>query len=118
MTLILLIQMYVLFCNRICNVNSPSRNIMYVLFIEICTYGKLTQGTLLHRVVRSSQSPIDPAFSSTVNLRNNDILHDGHIDSIIMLPYHENFMKPYSDEHLLNNANAINYLVMFICIIL
>ena len=61
-------------------------------------YGKLTQGTLLHRVVRSSQSSIDLAFSSTVNLRNIDTLNDDHIDSIKMLLYHENFMKPYSDE--------------------
>ena len=64
-------------------------------------YGTLTQGTLLHRVARSSQSPLDLAFSYTVNLRNNDTLHHGHIDSIQMLLYHENFMKPYSDEHLL-----------------
>ena len=72
---------------------------LYLLF-QYVLYGKLTLGTLLHRVVRSSQSPIDLAFSSTVNWRNSDTLHDGHIDSIKML-YHENFMKPYSDEHLL-----------------
>ena len=87
--------------NRICNVNSPSRNICMFYLSQYVLYGKLTQGTLLHRVVRSSQSPLDLAFSSTVNLRNNDTLHDGHIDSIKMLLYHENFMKPYSDEHLL-----------------
>ena len=78
-------------------------------------YGKLTQGTLLHRVVRSSQSPLDLAFSSTVNLRNNDTVHDGHIDSIKMLLYHENFMKPCSS---FDHANVINYLVKFIFIIL
>ena len=68
--------------NRICNVNSPSRNICMFYLSQYVLYGKLTQGTLLHRVVRSSQSPLDLAFSSTVNLRNND--------SIKMLLYHEN----------------------------
>ena len=82
-------------------VNSTSRNICMFYLSQYVLYGKLTPGTLLHRVVRSSQSPIDLEFSSIVHLRNNDTLHDGHIDSLKILLYHENFMKPYGEEHLL-----------------
>ena len=38
-----------------------------------------TQGTLLHRVVRSSQSPIDLAFSSIFTLCNNYTLFDTEV---------------------------------------
>ena len=34
---------------------------------------------------------------------------NGHIDSIQSLIYHEHFMKPYSDEHLLVHLSTKSF---------
>ena len=74
---------------------------MYVLFITIYVlYGVLTPGSPSDRVVRSGHSPINLVINPPVNINNVPYL-DGHVDSLRVLLYHEHFIKPYSDEHLL-----------------
>ena len=63
-------------------------------------YGVLTPGSLLDRVVRSGHSPINLVINPPVNINNVPYL-DGHVDSLRVLLYHANFIKPFSDEHLL-----------------
>ena len=62
-------------------------------------YGILCPGSLLDRVVQSSHSPISIVFKRPVKV--HDTHEDGHIDSLRMLLHHENFVKPYSEEHLM-----------------
>ena len=71
-------------------------------YVSLTIYGIVPQGSLLERVVRSGQSPINLLINKPVNFNNvhSNVL-DGHIDSLKMLLCHENFVKPYSDEHLL-----------------
>ena len=64
------------------------------------SYGVLTSGTLLERVVRHGHSPIKYVFSKPRSVKHVPY-QNGHIDSLKVLLYSDNFIKPYSDEHLL-----------------
>jgi hypothetical protein len=57
-------------------------------------------GTIVSDVLSMGISPLSYAFNkpSKVNINIHD---NGHIDSIRNLIHHENFLKPYSDEHTL-----------------
>ncbi len=70
-------------------ISSPSRN--------ICLY-HLSRYVLSGHVA-TAHSPISLAFteSSHTECHSSD---NGHVDSIRMLLYHENFAKPYSEEHV------------------
>ena len=58
-------------------------------------------GTLIDKIVKSGLSPVSVAFngSSASNVNVNSTKTCGIIDSLQNLLYHQNFMKPYSDEH-------------------
>ncbi len=84
-----------------CNVSSPTRNLCMFYLSQYVLYGILSPGSLLDRVVRSGQSPISLVTKSPISINNNVQYSDGHVDSLKMLLYHENFIKPYSEEHLL-----------------
>ena len=86
--------------HRICNIPSPTRTLCMFNLSQYVLYGVLTPGSLLDRVVRSGHSPINLVINPPVNTNNVPYL-DGHVDSLKVLLYHENFIKPYSDEHLL-----------------
>ncbi len=85
---------------RICSVSSPARNICLYHLYRYVLSGHLSQDTLLDKVIATRQSPISPALkkSSHTECQRSE---NGHVDSIRILLYHENFVKPYSAEHLL-----------------
>ena len=67
---------------------------------KFLTYGVCYGGTLLQRIVQSGESPSNVAFNYIK--RKCDIeYNDGIIDSLRYLIYSDNYVKPWSEEHLL-----------------
>ena len=93
--------------NRIGQVASPTRSLLLYFLSRFILYGEIIPGTLLSRVISQGQSPIKCLFSVPKMCAN--IQTDGHIDSIRHLLHHENFIKPYSEEHLLVHLLTIAF---------
>ena len=87
--------------NRIMKVSSPAKDLnLHFLSLYMCK-GTIVPGTLVSRLLSIGVSPVAYIFnSSTYNLPTFNTLN-GHVDSIRNLLYHENVIKPYSDEHTL-----------------
>ena len=62
--------------------------------------GVLVDGSLLDRVFKTGSSPTHLMFYKPARTESN-FISDGVVDSLRYLTMHENFIKPYSDEHLL-----------------
>ena len=85
---------------RIFCIDSPVRDLCCYFLSHYLSSGELIRGTLVDRLVSFGFSPTRCAFSKIRNVRNCDS-DSGMIDSIRGLLMHENFIKPYSEEHVL-----------------
>ena len=85
--------------HRICKVESPTRTLSSYLLAEYLCNGTLSDGSLLHRMIRFGISPVECILRKTKHKSSG--VSDGVIDSLKYLLCHEQFLKPYSDEHLL-----------------
>ncbi len=85
--------------HRIFKVASPTRTMNFYLMSLYLLNGTLVPGSLLERIVRYGYSPIELMF--TQPNRKCFSGQDGHVDSLRALLLSENFIKPYSEEHLL-----------------
>ena len=87
---------------RIYQVDNPARVLSNAMLRDYVNSRHLIPGTLIHRVVEAGFSPIKSLSIKqqfTAHRANN--IHDGIVDSLRHLIYHENFVKPYSEEHIL-----------------
>ena len=86
--------------SRIFKLDNPLR--------DLCTYdlsvymscGHTVPGTITHRILQLGLSPIDCAFNKYRPCHT--MCHDGVVDSLRQLIYHENYAKPWSDEYVLS----------------
>jgi hypothetical protein len=86
--------------HRLCNIDSPTRDLnMYFMSRYVLT-GKVTKGTLIANILNMGMSPLNTAFcaNSKVPYHYDE---SGVVDSLTYLVMHEHFIKPYSDEHIL-----------------
>jgi len=82
--------------------DTPCRDLNIELLNSYLLFGEHTNGTLLHRLLDMGQSPVCAALSNlSHNASINMHVDNGIIDSMKHLLYHENFIKFYSDEHVL-----------------
>ena len=63
-------------------------------------HGVVVSGTLLDRVIKAGGSPVDLIFNKPCN-NSQRLPQDGEVDNIVYLVMQENFIKPYSEEHVL-----------------
>lgn len=87
--------------NRICQVQSPARSLLLYHLSKFILYGDLVKGSLLCKIVNQGYSPIKLSFELVRDNGAESPNSDGHIDSLKHLLFHENFIKFYSEEHLL-----------------
>ena len=90
--------------NRIFMVDSPARVLCARLLADYILYGSVIPGSLLGRLVSFGVSPLKSlfGFSQRVQVVDGATPHEnGVVDSLRYLVMHENFIKPYSDEHVL-----------------
>ena len=61
----------------------------------------IPNGTLVHRILLLGHSPLSSSFYKH-NITQQDYNNDcGFVDTAKYLLFHENFVKQYSEEHLL-----------------
>ena len=88
---------------RIHQVDNPARVLSNAMLCDYINSRHLIPGSLIHRVVEAGFSPIKCLSIKqqfTAHKANN--IHDGIVDSLRHLVYHKNFVKPYSEEHILS----------------
>ena len=86
--------------HRIFMADSPVRDLQNRLLARFLQTGSCVGGTLLSHLVNSGANPLEilckkPSRDKEVNRA------DGVVDSLRYLLFHENFVKPWSHEHLL-----------------
>ena len=86
---------------RIYQVDNPARELSNAMLCDYINSRHLVPGTLIHRVVEAGFSRIEClAIKQQVTAHRANNIHDGIVDSLRHLVYHENFVKPYSEEHI------------------
>ena len=90
------------FCYRIYQVDNPARVLSNAMLCDYINSRHLIPGSLIHRVVEAGFSPIKClSIRQQFTAHRSNNMHDGIVDSLRHLLYHENFVKPYSEEHIL-----------------
>ena len=86
---------------RIMSVQSPAKDLnTYFISLYLCN-GTIVPGTLISRLLSTGISPMSCILNNFSYMLPNFDYMNGHIDTLKYLLFHENFVKPYSDEHLL-----------------
>ena len=83
--------------------NTPARDLQSVLLARYIIEGNITKGTLLEKIVKAGYDPLQILFDKQ-NLRGSDHVvneEDGVTDSLSFLLHHEDYNKPWSEEHML-----------------
>ena len=85
---------------RVFQVDTPLLHLQAALMSEYILQNKTINGTLIDRIVKYGQDPCLVAFNK--QLRNHNYTEDdGIVDSLRYLLFHENYIKPWSEEHIL-----------------
>ena len=87
---------------RIFDVDSPSRDVCAFQLASYVLKGSVIKGTLIEKLVESGDSPIKLLFDRKYCVPYYDHnVNSGVVDSLRYLIMHSNFLKPYSDEHII-----------------
>jgi len=87
------------FYHSIFKCDTPAAELNNYLLARYITSGELIQGTLINKIVTFGLSPVSVAFNGSNFNITNQTTPKGIIDSLQNLLYHQNFIKPYSEEH-------------------
>ena len=93
--------------NRSFKVESPLLSLHARMLAEYIVNGRTSKGSTIDRIISYGYSPIDTAFSDSCSVSSAVACapfsgpSDGIVDSLKYLVYHENFLKPWADEHVL-----------------
>ena len=82
--------------------NTPAQVFQSLLLSSYILTGRAEKGTLLDRVIKAGYNPINLIFNKP-KFKQNYTNEDGLVDSLKQLLHHENYQKPWSQEHLLAN---------------
>ena len=85
---------------NIIQIQSPARDLCDYFLALYISSGKLYDGTLTERLISSGHS-VTQIISDSDEPHYNPRSENGIVDSLRTLIYSENFLKPYSEEHLL-----------------
>ena len=79
--------------------NTPTKELQSILLAKYLINGTAEKGTLLDRVVKAGYDPLELTIMKPRS--NHHHIEDGLVDSLKQLIYHENYQKPWSQEHIL-----------------
>ena len=87
--------------NRIFKISTPLQDITTYFLSQYIIRNMVIPGTLIDNLLCLGLSPTSSIFNldKQIFCTNQVIGYNGHVDSIRSLIYHENFFKPYSEEH-------------------
>ena len=90
---------------NIFKVDSPARDLQSILLADYLLTGSLTKGTLLERIVKAKQNPLEIVLGeqtiSATTKYDHCTYENGIIDSLRFLLNHDDYNKPWSEEHIL-----------------
>ena len=90
---------------NIFKIDSPARDLQSTLLASYILDGFLTKGTLLYRVVNAGYEPLSIIFDDKNKFLCSEFdfskQSDGMIDSLRYLLNHDDYNKPWSEEHIL-----------------
>ena len=88
------------FFNHIFKTENPMRSLSCTLLARYIVNDDVIPGSIIDRVIKTGCSPVRAAF---VKQYNNEAapLGDGMVDSLRFLTLHENFIKPWTAEHII-----------------
>ena len=81
--------------------DSPITDVTLYLMSDYMARGVVVPGTIIARVHDMGHSPLHCMFNRDFYNVRFMSQSDGVVDSLRHLIKHENYLKPYSDEHLL-----------------
>ena len=86
--------------HRIFNVESPTRSLNLYFASKYLTCGSYVEGSLISKIIRLDVSPVNAMFNKR-SVDVNNCQDNGVVDSLRYLIQNENYVKPWSTEHLL-----------------
>ena len=84
--------------------NTPASELQSILLARYIIKGTIIKGTLLERVLKCGKNPLDTILSKQPFNRagcDTSYENDGMTDSLSFLLNHEDYNKPWSEEHIL-----------------
>ena len=87
--------------NRLFKASTPVLQLQCILLTKYVLNKKLYYGTLIEKLINDGFNPMDVAFNKMTLPPVPGDNEDGVVDSLKYLVTHENFMKPWSNEHII-----------------
>ena len=86
---------------NIFKVNTPLRTLYSYFIAKYLVTGKFIRDTMVGRIINMGISPLSAAFNKLTYTCSNSGSEDGVADSLQYMIMSEQFLKPYSDEHVI-----------------
>ena len=86
------------------NTDTPARDLQATLLAKYIKQGSIPKGSLLEKVVVAGYSPLQVIFGKhkfACTYGDFNEQNDGMTDSLNFLLHHDEYNKPWSDEHIL-----------------
>ena len=87
---------------RFFRVDSPLSKFYSYMLATYILHGSETKGSILDRIIRLGLSPMQLVSDISPSVLESRPQEDGVVDSLRYLTAHENFIKPWSEEHVLS----------------
>ena len=88
----------ILLYNRLCVVDSPTRNLCMFMLRDYVSNNKLIPRSILQRIVNMNISPITAMFGIHSQGKSHNLPEDGLADTLNNLLLQDNYIKPWSHE--------------------
>ena len=89
----------ILLYNRLCVVDSPTRNLCMFMLRDYVSHNKLIPGSILQRIVNMNISPITAMFGTHSQSKSHNLPEDGLADTLNNILLQDNYIKPWSQEY-------------------
>jgi len=87
--------------HKIFQEDSPTRTLNITFLVRYMATGNYTKGTLLERILQNGSNPMKVIFDKPGRRQMKPKAEDGVVDSLKVLLHSENFVKPWTTDHLL-----------------
>ena len=87
--------------HRIFKCKSPARDIQQRFLANYLTNNEVIPGTLIQRLISQGVSPVKTILNMPKKCYGNTNCENGVVDSLQNMLFHDNYIKPHSNEHMM-----------------